>query len=222
MLLVLVETSSLVDDFQLFFSLIHSNSIDLISFEDRLIDIISISKGNQPKNKRTAAITTNPSNNQQSKKNKKSNDIQTSKPHYLQLSDAIFKQMLSNAIEHGNVHNMNIKLENGLPKPHKPGTPLRPIIASINAPTTLISKFLNNLLAPIFLDVARRTTFINGIDVVRKLEKYVKDGHMKSTTRFIIADVTDLYTMIPRQGALEALAGFCIQLSKQGKIGTYN
>ncbi|CAF5082806.1 unnamed protein product, partial [Rotaria sp. Silwood1] len=52
----------------------------------------------------------------------------------------------------------------GLSKPHKPGTPLRPIIASIHGPATLVSKFLNDLLAPIYLAVARHTTFINGID----------------------------------------------------------
>ena len=34
-------------------------------------------------------------------------------------------------------------------------------------------------------------------------------------------DVTDLYTMIPRLGALEALAQFCLRCSKQGKIGTF-
>ena len=90
----------------------------------------------------------------------------------------------------------------------------------MHGPTTLVSKFLNDLLAPIFLKVARETTFINGIDVVRKLEKYVADGHLKLTTRFITADVTDLYTMIPRQGALEALARFCFRHSKEGKIGT--
>lgn len=44
---------------------------------------------------------------------------------------------------------------------------------------------------------------------------------MTSTTKFITADVTDLYTMIPRQGELEALARFCIQHSKEGKIGTF-
>ena len=87
----------------------------------------------------------------------------------------------------------------------------------MHGPTTLVSKFLNDLLAPIFLKVARETTFINGIDVVRKLEKYVADGHLKLTTRFITADVTDLYTMIPRQGAL---ARFCFRHSKEGKIGT--
>jgi hypothetical protein len=80
---------------------------------------------------------------------------------------------------------------------------------------------LNDLLAPIFLQVARKTTFINGIGVVRQLEKYVSDGYFKSTTKFITADVTDLYTMIPRQGALEALARFCLQHSKQGKIATF-
>ncbi|CAF1228513.1 unnamed protein product, partial [Rotaria sordida] len=48
-----------------------------------------------------------------------------------------------------------------IPKPHKPDTPLRPIAAAIHAPSTEISKFLNDLLAPIFLRVARQTTFIN-------------------------------------------------------------
>ena len=97
---------------------------------------------------------------------------------------------------------------------------MRPIIASMHGPTTRLSKFLNDLLAPIFLKVARQTTFINGIDVVRKLETYVADGHFKTTTKFITADVTDLYTMIPRQGALDALARFCIKHALGGKIGT--
>ncbi|CAF3167240.1 unnamed protein product, partial [Rotaria sp. Silwood2] len=109
----------------------------------------------------------------------------------------------------------------GLPKPHKPGTPLRPIVACIHAPVTLVSKFLNDLLAPIYLQIARETTFINGIDVIRKLEKYVKDGHLQSTTKFITVDVNDLYTMIPREGALQVLARFCIKHSQQNRIGTF-
>jgi hypothetical protein len=39
-------------------------------------------------------------------------------------------------------------------------------------------------------------------------------------TTFIIADVSDLYTMIPRRGALEALARFCDKHANEGKIGT--
>ena len=97
---------------------------------------------------------------------------------------------------------------------------MRPIIASMYGPTTLVSKFLNDLVAPIFLKVARQTTFIKVIAVVRKLEMYVAEGHLTATTQFISADVSDLYTMIPRRGALEALARFCIKHANEGKIGT--
>ena len=90
----------------------------------------------------------------------------------------------------------------------------------MNGPSTLISKFLNDLLAPIFLTVAHQTTFINSIDVVRKLQNYVKQDKLQSTTNFITIDVTDLYTMIPRDGALDALARFCIKHSKNNPIGT--
>ncbi|CAF3432854.1 unnamed protein product [Rotaria socialis] len=117
-----------------------------------------------------------------------------------------------NQLELGHYH--------GLPKPHKPNTPLRPIIACINGPTTLISKFLNALLAPVFLTVVRETTFINDIDVIRKLETYVLDGLFQSTTKFIVIDVTDLYTMIPREGAILALLRFLEENSNEGKIGS--
>ncbi|CAF4659881.1 unnamed protein product [Rotaria sp. Silwood2] len=118
----------------------------------------------------------------------------------------------TNKLELGHYH--------GLPKPHKPGTPLRLIIASIHAPATLVSKFLNDLLAPIYLNVAREVTFINGIDVIRKLEKHVLDGHFQATTNFIVIDVTDLYRMIPREGALHALMRLLKKHSDHGKIGT--
>jgi hypothetical protein len=90
----------------------------------------------------------------------------------------------------------------------------------MHAPATRVSKFLDKLLAPLFLKVARETTFINSIDLIRALEKYAIDGRLKPTTLFVTFDVTNLYTMIPRQGALEALIGFLEKYSKHGKIGT--
>jgi hypothetical protein len=84
-----------------------------------------------------------------------------------------------------------------------------------------MSKFLNRLLAPIYLKVARKTTFIHSIDVVRQLEIYVDKGYFKSTTtKFITGDVRNLYTMIPRNGAIEALMRFLDKHSDHGKIGT--
>ena len=83
-----------------------------------------------------------------------------------------------------------------------------------------VSKFLNDLLAPIYLQATRPTTFINGIDVVRQLKQYDAQGHFSSTTKFITGDVRDLYTMVPRQGALEALMRFLEKHFYHGKIGT--
>jgi hypothetical protein len=80
---------------------------------------------------------------------------------------------------------------------------------------------LNSLLAPIYLKVAHQTTFTNSIYLVRKLEKYAQDGYLKSTTKFITMDVENLYTMIPRQGALDALMRFLEKHSKYRKIGPF-
>ncbi|CAF1548524.1 unnamed protein product, partial [Adineta ricciae] len=119
-----------------------------------------------------------------------------------------------------NLSRLELAHYHGLPETHKNGIPLQPIIASISSPTTLLSKFLNNLLAPIYLQVARETTFINDIDLVRKLESHVDKGFFNSTTIFVTADVKDLYTMIPRQGATLALMRFLEKYTKHGKIGT--
>ncbi|CAF2717694.1 unnamed protein product [Rotaria sp. Silwood2] len=106
-----------------------------------------------------------------------------------------------------------------LPKPHKIGTPLRPIVAAIHAPTILVSKFLDDLLRPIFNRVAHHTIYIDSIDLVKRLENYEKQGHRLSTTKFITADVKNLYTMIPKGGALDALYRFIIKYGKDRQIG---
>ncbi|CAF3313319.1 unnamed protein product [Rotaria sp. Silwood2] len=104
-------------------------------------------------------------------------------------------------------------------KVHKPDISVRPIVASINAPARLISSFLDQILTPIYNHVTKDITFINGIDVVRKLKEYQQQGYLTSTTLFVIFDVADLYTMIPRDGAITALTRFCKKYSINGKIG---
>ncbi|CAF3224101.1 unnamed protein product, partial [Rotaria sp. Silwood2] len=56
--------------------------------------------------------------------------------------------------------------------------------------------------------------------VVRKLKEYQQQGYLNSTTLFIVFDVADLYTMIPRDGAIAALTRFCEKYAINGKIGT--
>ena len=53
------------------------------------------------------------------------------------------------------------------------------------------------------------------------METYVAKGHFTTTTYFITADVKNLYTKIPRNGALQALMRFLEKYSNQGKIGTF-
>ncbi|CAF4292676.1 unnamed protein product, partial [Rotaria sordida] len=49
--------------------------------------------------------------------------------------------------------------------------------------------------------------------------KVHKKGYLTSTTLFVIFDVTDLYTMIPCDGAIAALRQFCQKYSTNRKIG---
>jgi hypothetical protein len=95
---------------------------------------------------------------------------------------------------------------------------LRPIVAAIKAAATGVSHFLDLLLRPIFDRAAKHTTFINNIDFVRQLENYRDSGRLSSTTLFITFDVTNPYTMIPRDGAILALQKFLSQHAENRRI----
>jgi hypothetical protein len=53
-----------------------------------------------------------------------------------------------------------------------------------------------------------KTTIIDGTDLLKKLQKYIDQGHLTSSTLFITFDITDLYTMLPQERSLEILAEF--------------
>lgn len=91
-----------------------------------------------------------------------------------------------------------------LPKSHKPGTPLRPIISGIKHPTVKISKFLDDLLRPLFDQMAIQTTVNCGFELVKILEKWSKT-RLKEETLLGTIDVADLYTMIPQVEGILAL-----------------
>ncbi|CAF4609721.1 unnamed protein product, partial [Rotaria sp. Silwood2] len=84
-----------------------------------------------------------------------------------------------------------------LPKAHKPGTPLRPIISGLKHPTIKISKFLDDLLRPLFDKMAQDTTVTSGFELLKKLKKWCI-LNMNQNTIFCSIDVLDLYTMIPQ------------------------
>ncbi|CAF3334786.1 unnamed protein product [Rotaria socialis] len=102
-----------------------------------------------------------------------------------------------------------------IPKSHKAGTPLRPIVSSMNMPTTGISKFLDKLIRPIFDKHARSTTIIDGVDLIHRLEAYTTNGHLIPKTYLCTFDITDLYTMLPQEESLDILIEFLLQYDYQ-------
>ncbi|CAF0913573.1 unnamed protein product [Didymodactylos carnosus] len=58
-----------------------------------------------------------------------------------------------------------------LPKAHRIGTPLRPIISGLKHPNIKISKFLDNLLRPLFYKTALQTTVTSGFELLQRLEE---------------------------------------------------
>ncbi|CAM4916398.1 unnamed protein product [Rotaria socialis] len=98
-----------------------------------------------------------------------------------------------------------------LPKPHKKGTPLRPIINTIHAVTARISKFLDQKLRPLFDRYVRSTTIVDGVDLLHQIDQYIQKGYFNSSTLFITFDITNLYTMLPQEESLKILDEFLRQ-----------
>ncbi|CAF1033611.1 unnamed protein product [Rotaria sordida] len=84
-----------------------------------------------------------------------------------------------------------------LPKAHKPGTPLRPIISGLKHPTIKISKYLDDLLRPLFDKMAVESTVTSGFELLKQLKEW-SELNINQETLFCTIDVVDLYTMIPQ------------------------
>ncbi|CAF1097599.1 unnamed protein product [Adineta ricciae] len=91
-----------------------------------------------------------------------------------------------------------------LPKSHKSGTPLRPIISGLKHPTIKISKYLDDLLRPLFNQMASTTTVTSGYELIQRLQIWSHTNLQRETILCTI-DVIDLYTMIPQTEGVLAL-----------------
>ena len=79
----------------------------------------------------------------------------------------------------------------GLPKIHKTGVPLRPIVSAIGAPTYNLAKYLSGVLAPF---VGRCEHHVkNSMEFVKTLQ----DIHVQSTDIMVSLDVVSLFTRVP-------------------------
>ncbi|CAF1535654.1 unnamed protein product, partial [Rotaria sordida] len=108
-----------------------------------------------------------------------------------------------------------------LPKAHKPGTPLRPIISGLKHPTIKISKFLDELLRPLFDKMASETTVTSGFELVKQLQKWSK-VNIRQETLFCTIDVADLYTMVPQTEGVLSLKKILSRFVMQSNYFSYN
>ncbi|CAM4845825.1 unnamed protein product [Rotaria magnacalcarata] len=93
-------------------------------------------------------------------------------------------------------------------------TPLRPIVSGMNAPTTKITKMLDRLIRQLFDQYVKQTTIIDGVHLIRRLDKYVSLGLLKPTTHLCTFDITDLYTMLPQEESIAILIQFLIRFNQ--------
>ena len=84
-----------------------------------------------------------------------------------------------------------IPLLYGLPKLHKPGVPLRPIVSFVNSPSYNLSKYLVHLLSPL---VGSSSSHVrNSEDFAR----FARDLHLRDDDLLVSYDVVLLFTNVP-------------------------
>jgi hypothetical protein len=71
--------------------------------------------------------------------------------------------------------------------------------------------FLDQSIQPLFDMHAQPRPIIDGGHLLRQLEQYVRNGHLKPTTLFCTADITNLYTMLPQDESLKILEEFLLE-----------
>ncbi|CAF1570822.1 unnamed protein product [Rotaria magnacalcarata] len=91
-----------------------------------------------------------------------------------------------------------------LPKTHKAGTPLRPIVSGLKHPTIKISKYLDELLRSLFDKIALKTTVTSGFEGIKQLHEW-STHNLHEDTLLCAIDVVDLYTMIPQTEGVLAI-----------------
>lgn len=126
-------------------------------------------------------IRSDPTNIYQTKNNTFIKKILSKK----QISDPDAKNLM--------IHNAVAPKIYGLPKLHKPGVPLRPIVSSIQSPFYKLSKYLCNILS----------------NITCKNQHYIKDSFsfkefistikIPKEYKLVSLDVTSLYTNIPNE-----------------------
>ena len=87
----------------------------------------------------------------------------------------------------------------GLPKIHKPQTPLRPIVSCIGAPSYKLSKYIASVISPL----AGRTS--SHVLNSKHFTGVMKEERVEADEALISFDITSLFTNVPTEEAVEII-----------------
>ena len=105
-----------------------------------------------------------------------------------------------------------------LPKSHKPDNPGRPILSACNCPTGKIAAFLDEVMSPL---VANLTTYVKDITHALEIVNSYDFNNSNPSQRFLFTmDVKSLYTVIPNDSGLQALAYFLDKRTRAANFKT--
>ena len=107
-----------------------------------------------------------------------------------ELSDMVYQRLRSLA--------GRTSLLYGLPKVHKPGTPLRPIVSFIQSPTYHLSQHLSHLLSPLV------GTSSSAVRNSKDFADFIVTQEMGEGESLVSFDVVSLFTNIPTDLAVDA------------------
>lgn len=85
------------------------------------------------------------------------------------------------------------------------------MISYRHAPTMFISKMLDELIRPLFDRHLSQTTIIDGVHLIRRLNKYIDLNLLKPTTYFCTITIKDLYDMLPQEESIVILRKFLVE-----------
>ena len=101
-----------------------------------------------------------------------------------------------------------------MPKIHKDGAPIRPIISACKSPIDNLSWILDRIPYPLLCLIP--TLVHNSVDCISKLKTLNLDWK-SDNIMFIAADIESLYTNVPILEAIDSIIDLCIQFN----IDTY-
>lgn len=103
----------------------------------------------------------------------------------------------------------------GLPKIHKPGVPIRPVVSFCNTPVCFISKFILNIIKSL-TNFSPSNTVKNNTDLANR----IKNLHIPDNYLMISLDVTNLFTTVPIAETLPLVADLLSANNVQFSIKT--